>query len=153
MEQEPAKDPAMTGFQFIPHIHDVNGRETSEVFKDFGSLDTLGQIQYMDLICISKIPLLHPGRGGAEHAHRAAQSRVRLRRCHRVIERRLGLVIRRVVALVRDDEPDVRQGREQGTARADDNLECPRAGAPPRVVALALGKFGVHQPDLPGKTI
>ncbi len=33
MEQKPAKDPAMTGFQFIPHIHDVDGWKTSEVSK------------------------------------------------------------------------------------------------------------------------
>ena len=69
-----------------------------------------------------------------------------------MIERRLGLVVRPVVALVYHDQADVRQRGEKRRARPDDDLEQPESGAPPGIVAFAFGEPRVDQSHLPRET-
>ena len=56
------------------------------------------------------------------------------------------------MALVRNDQPNSRQGRKERRARPDDHLKQAQTGAPPGVVTLAGGQARVDESHLPGKT-
>ena len=93
---------------------------------------------------------MHDARcGRTQDAHRPAQPGIDFRRLDRVVERRLGLVIRTIVALVCDDQADIRQWTEERAARPDDDFQQAESRPPPGIVALALGEFRVHQANLP----
>ena len=134
----------MTCFEFLAHIHDLDGRQIR--FDN-----AIRQIQFLNLFCLGLISLFNCRRGRTQHAHCAAQTRIFLRSGHRMIERRLGLMKRRVVTFIRNDQADIRQWREQGTARANDDFEFSRRGAPPGIISLALRKFRMDDAHLPGE--
>ena len=64
-----------------------------------------------------------------------------------MIARGLALFVRRLVLLVDDDQPEVAHRREDGRARADDNIVKARSNLPPFVVALARRQAAVHDGD------
>src|SRR3990172_5890349 len=152
LEQEPAEDPALTRFEFLPHIHDVDGRH-------FRLDNTPWQIQFTNRphplsekergVCL--ISLFNSRRGRPQHTNRTTQSRIHLRRVHRMIERRLGLIKGRVATFIRNDETDIRQRYEQRASCADDHFEFSRTRAAPGIVARPLRKFRMNQPYLPGE--
>ena len=67
---------------------------------------------------LSLVALLDGRRGRAEDANRSAQAGIFLRGGDGMVERRLGLVVRRIVAFVRHDQTDVWQGGEQAPSAA-----------------------------------
>ncbi len=91
--------------------------------------------------------------GAAQHRYRAAQFPVDFRRPDCGVKRRVGLVVRTVVALIDHNQADIWQGREQGRARPDDQFEQSGPGAPPGVVTLAVRQARVDESHLAGKTV
>src|SRR5207302_1511775 len=59
----------------------------------------------------------------------------------------LALLVGAVVLLVDDDQAGLREGREEGAARADHHVRLPAAEALPLVVAFAIGESAVQDRD------
>ena len=94
------------------------------------------------------LPRLEGGRGRAEHAgdpeHRGAHDRD----VPTVVHRGFALLEGGLVLLVDHDEPQVRQGSEDGRPRTDDHAGLPERHRHPGVEAFAGGKVAVPNDDL-----
>ena len=78
-----------------------------------------------------------PGQLGAHHGHVA-----------RVVARGFFLFVALVVLLVDEDEAEIRRGRKDGGARADDDGRVAAANAAPLLAAFIGREGGVEQRDL-----
>ena len=81
--------------------------------------------------------MAQPSKCGAQHGDIAA-----------VVARDVFLLVGVLVLLIDEDEAEVRQRREDGGARADDDAGDALADAVPFVEALALGEVRVQHGDL-----
>ena len=88
---------------------------------------------------------LHRGRRGPEDDRRALLARPDASDVARVVPRRLGLLVRGVVRLVDDEEPEVRKRREHGRAGAHDGVHVATSRPLPLGGALAVREAAVEQ--------
>ena len=86
-------------------------------------------------------------RGAAEHDDAFFHLRAHDGDIARVIARRFLLLVGSLVFLIDDDEPEVRQRREDRAARADHDARAAVMNLVPFVVALALGQMSVQHRD------
>ena len=91
-----------------------------------------------------RVVRLHRRGGGAHHERRGVG--LRPDRCDlaRVVPRALALLVRGVVFLVDDEKAGIRDRRESGGSRTDDDAGLPRADAIPRPRALPFRERGVQ---------
>ena len=87
---------------------------------------------------------LRPRRGAADHQQRALVGRPALRDRAGVVAGIALLLVRAVVLLVDDDQPEVVERREHRRARAHAHARLAAPHPPPLVVALALREPRVH---------
>ena len=81
------------------------------------------------------------------HHHRAGQLGAHHGHVARVVARRLFLLVALVVLLVDENQSQIRRGRKDRRARADDNGRVAAADAPPLLAALLGRERGVQQRD------
>ena len=113
--QVAAEARTVAGLQFLAHVHDLH-RGKVQCRRRRGlrlGRDALGEQQQHGLAAIGSIPLHHARRRRPEDADRSAHARVGFCCPRRIIERRLGLVERGIVAFVHNDQSDVWQRRER----------------------------------------
>ena len=68
-----------------------------------------------------------------------------------MIARRFVLFVGHILLFVKDDEPDLIDGRKQRGPRADDDPRFPAPHAENRVIALRQRKLAVHDDDIARK--
>ena len=90
---------------------------------------------------------LDRGRRRPEDDRRAGQLGQRDRRVARLEPWRPVALVRRVVLLVDDDQPDIGQGRDDRQPRPDDDVDVAGPDPPPLVGPLALAEARVEQRD------
>ena len=87
------------------------------------------------------------GRGRPEHDRRARQLAQPDRHVARLEPRCPVALVRGIVLLVDDDEPDIGQRSDDGQPRPDDDVHLARPDAPPLVGALAVAEARVDERD------
>ena len=87
------------------------------------------------------------GRGRAEHDRGTGQLAQPDRHVARLEPRCPVALVRGIVLLVDDDEPDIGQRSDDGQPRPDDDVHVTRPNAPPLVGALAVAEARVDQRD------
>ena len=107
-----------------PQVDDVHGRQ-------------VGADPPAELEPLERRPALRPRRRGAEDRDRAFERRALRRDRARVVARVGVLLVRRVVLLVDDDQPEPADRREDRGARADDDARL--AARDPRTLVAPLG--------------
>ena len=90
---------------------------------------------------------LEARRGAAEEAGAAFELGAHHGEVARVVARGFLLLVGRFVLLIHDDEAEVLQRREDGAARADDDVGAAFADLVPFVVPFAVGEMAVQHGD------
>ena len=87
----------------------------------------------------------------AKYAYRSRKTGIHSGGSHGMIERRLGLIVGRVVAFICNDQTEIGKRRKQCTAGTDDQLQRTTARPPPGIVSLPLRKLRMDDTDLARK--
>ena len=118
--------------RFATQIDDPHSRQ--------GAAQPSAQLEALELV-----PAFGPRSRAAVDRDRVFEGRALRRDGPRVVTRVRLLLVRLVVLLVHADDADVAQRREDGRARADDDLGLTASDALPLVAALRVGQPGVEQ--------
>ena len=105
-----------------------------------GAVRPRGQLEALE-----RVPALGPRRGGSGDEHGAGLRSAVPGDLARVVAWIALLLVRRLVLLVDDHQPEVGHGREDRRARADGDPRDPVANAAPLVAALSGGELRVQQ--------
>src|SRR5262249_61157908 len=89
----------------------------------------------------------------AENDQRAGALRAHDRDVAGVVARALLLLVRAVVLLVDDDQPEALDRREHGRARADHHVDLAAADSLPLIVSLAVAESAVLDGDALGERV
>src|SRR3990172_3367261 len=112
------------------------------------SHDPLRQHQPVEKLVVRLVCCDDVGSSAAEEADRAEHSGIPQRCVGRMIARGgTLLLVRLVVRLVHNNQPDIGQRSEQRAPRPDDHLYLARSATAPRVESLALRQLRVQQAD------
>jgi hypothetical protein len=108
----------------------------------------VAQLDARVLAALRILPAFERGRSRAHHHHGAGQLGAHHGHVARVVARRFFLLVALVVLLVDEDQSEIRRGREDCRARADDDRRVAAADAPPLLAALLGRERGVQQRNL-----
>ena len=128
------------GGVFLPHVHDSHAGERTVQHAPW-------QRQQLILAGQGVVVAFHRRRGRAQHHQRVLAAGAHDRHVAAVVARGFVLLVRGVVLLVHDHEPQPGQRREHGRARADHDVHFAPPDAVPLVVALARRQPAVLDGD------
>ena len=129
------------GPAFVEHVDDVD-------LWEFAAADSLGKVPELGAFGLNVGPRFERGCGRAEQDRAAGGVGSDDGDVAGVVAGELVLLVRRVVLLVDDDEPEVLDRCENRRPRADDHAGRAIQDARPRAVALRCGQARVHHRDV-----
>ncbi len=142
--QAAAEYAAVAGAQFLAHVHDLHRRHFGVCRPVLGAVphQAARHFQQSDAAALRRPVGFKARRGAAQDQHAVRQISQTRRHAPRIVEDRMAapllcvLLIRGLVLLVDDDQPQPRQRRKQRCA-AHDHVELAFAHLAPHVVTLA----------------
>ena len=137
-----AEDGVAAGLEHGPAVHDLDAREALRA-------DALREEEAL-VLAPQRVRVRFDGGSGRAENHRAPlEARAHHRHVAAVVARALVLLVRPVVLLVDDDQPEIGNRREHRGARSDDHPRVALPDAPPLVVPLPRRELAVQHGHRP----